>query len=277
MLETPTYSIALILLAFQVVSVVFSLIVKGIQQALLKRRKVGMLAAVNHSVHELTLLGFVSLVLIALQNTITNICVGKGYFDTSWTVLNYVYSEGNCPCCLEHTNSVQQCVLEYAACGNSLEPFCNCDMKDPACVGEVEAYEGAGEEQGTGVYCEGARTIDGYQCSEGKVKAVSYLTLEQVHLLIFTVSIIHVFAGFVLYGICRLRVKLEWGSWEKCPTVHSEKVQEALAEYFKGLDQQKNLVRKSQELVTQSSAEEGEEMHKSASCPRIDDALEHGE
>eukprot|EP00889_Picochlorum_renovo_P001456 jgi/Picre1/28486/NNA_003890.t1 len=66
-LETPTYSIALILLAFQVVSVVFSLIVKGIQRALLKRRKVGMLAAVNHSVHELTLLGFVSLYLLRFK------------------------------------------------------------------------------------------------------------------------------------------------------------------------------------------------------------------
>ncbi|KAI8105738.1 hypothetical protein M9434_000320 [Picochlorum sp. BPE23] len=278
-LETPTYSIALILLAFQVVSVVFSLIVKGIQRALLKRRKVGMLAAVNHSVHELTLLGFVSLVLIALQNTITNICVDKGYFDTSWTVLSSVYSEGYCPCCLEHTNSVQQCVLEYAACGNSLEPFCNCDMKDPSCVGEVAAYEAVvEEEEEQGIYCEGPRTIDGYQCSEGKVKAVSYLTLEQVHLLIFTVSIIHVICGFVLYGICRLRVKLEWGSWEKCPTVHSEKVQEALDEYFKGLDVQKDLMRKSQEVAKQDGAANGgEEMHKSASCPRIDDALEEGE
>eukprot|EP00889_Picochlorum_renovo_P001455 jgi/Picre1/28485/NNA_003889.t1 len=124
-------------------------------------------------------------------------------------------------------------------------------MKDPSCVGEVAAYEAVVEEEEQGIYCEGPRTIDGFQCSEGKVKAVSYLTLEQ------TTS------------------EIRMGFMGEMPTVHSEKVQEALDEYFKGLDVQKDLMRKSQEVAKQGgAADEGEEMHKSASCPRIDDALE---
>ncbi|WPT11598.1 MLO-like protein 11 [Picochlorum sp. SENEW3] len=241
LLETPTYSIALLLLMFQAIATVFSLIVKGTQNALSNRGKVHLLHAVNHSVHELTLLGFVSLIITALQESVTSICVGKAYADSSWTILSHVYSEGYCPCCLENTKHVQQCVLEYAACGNPTEPFCNCDLKDPFCVAEDEE-EVLGEE---GVYCEGPNTIEGNQCAEGKVNALSFLAVEQVHLLIFTVSIIHVLCGFVLYGICRLRVTLEWRSWEKCPTVHSEKVEQALEGYFKSLDAQESVIESS--------------------------------
>ena len=272
LLETPTYSIALLLFMFQVVCIAFSVIVKGIQNALSKRGKVYLLHAVNHSVHELTLLGFVSLIITALQDSFTNICVKKELLaNSAWTVLRHVYSEGFCPCCLENTKHVQQCVLEYAACGNTVEPFCNCDLKDPSCVAE-DMEEIFGEEEN--VYCEGSNTIEGNQCAEGKVNALSFLSIEQVHLLIFTVSIIHVLCGFVLYGICRLRVMIEWRSWEKCRTMHSEKVDQALEGYFKGLD--------AQESVTESSrnSKRNTDMERNDSCPRMDDdvniAVEEG-
>jgi hypothetical protein len=275
-LETPTYSIALLLVVFQAVSIIFTLVIKSIQNALRKRRRLGLLAAVNHSVHELTLLGFVSIVLISLQETITSICVDAGFFNPSWTVLSYVYGEGNCPCCLGSTSYVQQCVLEYAQCGNPQDPMCNCDYRDPTCVSpnpvaiaynetKIAARRFLLAEEAPNVACEGARAIDGSGvCSEGKVKAVSFLALEQVHLLIFSLSIVHVICGFVLYGLAVLRVRWEWGKWEKQPSLHSEKVQQALEGYYSGLNS----------VLFRKSMTRGNDMHESKSCPRMEDAEE---
>lgn len=279
-LETPTYSIALLLVVFQAVSIVFTLIVKGIQNVLKKRRRMGLLGAVNQSVHELTLLGFVSIVLISLQEPITGICVDAGFFDPAWTVLQYVYGEGYCPCCLEHTKYVQQCVLQYAQCGNtSGDPFCNCDMQDPTCVsygtpiGDISPYEDGGRRlRATAVSgdetfaCEGPRALDGgSECPEGKVKAVSFLALEQVHLLIFSLSIMHVVCGFVLYGLSVLRVKWEWGQWEASPDVHHQKVQEALQEYYSSLDAT-SLFRKSLSRTSGTNV-----THEDSLCSRMEE------
>ena len=109
LLETPTYSIVLVLLCFQAVSIIFSVSVKGIQHVLRSRRRLGLLEAVNHSVHELTLLGFVSIVLLALEDVISKICIDASYFRADWTILQFVYAEGYCPCCLEETSNVQGC------------------------------------------------------------------------------------------------------------------------------------------------------------------------
>jgi hypothetical protein len=272
-LETPTYSIALLLLVFQAVAIVFTLIVKGIQNYLKKRRRLGLLDAVNQSVHELTLLGFVSIVLISLQEAITSICVDAGFFNPSWTVLSYVYDEGSCPCCLERTKYVQECVLEFAQCGNITgDPFCNCDGKDPTCVSYPPATRYDLDRkllEDAAVTCEGPRTLDGgKQCAPGKVRAVSFLTLEQVHLLIFSLSIIHVVAGFVLYGLSVLRVTWEWGRWETSPDVHHEKVQQALEGYYSSLEASA-LFRRSMGYKENPAGHT--RMHESNSCPGLDD------
>lgn len=230
----------------------------------------------NQSVHELTLLGFVSIVLISLQESITSICVDAGFFNPSWTVLHYVYGQGSCPCCLEKTKYVQECVLEFAQCGNSTgDPFCNCDGQDPACVSYPSAtlYDTNRKLLAeTTATCEGPRTLDGgNQCAPGKVKAVSFLTLEQVHLLIFSLSIIHVICGFVLYGLSVLRVTWEWGRWEASPDVHHEKVQQALQGYYSSLEAS-SLFRKS--MSHKDNTTMNTSIHESRSCPGMDDVDE---
>lgn len=181
--------------------------------------------------------------------------VYPGYFDTSWTVLSHVYNENFCPCCLKNTNNVQQCVQEYAKCGNPIDPFCNCDVKDPTCVANVSYIdyldgslyapqtegrrllaEESGEEGQSKYECEGPVTLDSQGCPEGKIRAISFLVLEQLHLLIFTMSIIHVLCGFVLYGLSMLRVHLEWNKWEKEEDPHAAKVEQALQPYFENLN-----------------------------------------
>lgn len=234
-LETPTYSIVLVLLAFQAVAVLFTVVVKFIQHQLRSRRRLGLLDAVNHSVHELTLLGFVSIILLTLEEPISDICVNASYFRADWTILQFVYGEGDCPCCLESTKHVQECVLKYASCGDMSgvgDEFCNCDQADPTCVYPKEDTVVEPEEQ----KCNGPIALDGQdQCGEGKVRAVSILALEQVHYLIFLLSIVHVLCGFVLYGLAWIRVRWEWGRWEKQHDVHHEKVSEALKDYYDDL------------------------------------------
>lgn len=73
-LETPSYVIALVLLIFQAIAVAFTFCVNQLKTFLRRRKRWGMLAAVEHSVMELTLLGFVSLCLIGLQKPLTRIC-----------------------------------------------------------------------------------------------------------------------------------------------------------------------------------------------------------
>lgn len=242
-LETPTYSIVLVLLAFQVLTILFTVVVKSIQHVLRSRRRLGLLDAVNHSVHELTLLGFVSIILLTLEQPISDICVDSAYFRADWTILQFVYGEGYCPCCLESTKNVQKCVLEYASCGDLSgegDEFCNCDGADPTCVYPKEGTVVPPEDQ----VCNGPIALDGQdQCGEGKIRAVSILALEQVHYLIFLLSIVHVLCGFVLYGLAWLRVKWEWGRWEKQRDVHHEKVSEVLKDYYSDLE--KTLQRRS--------------------------------
>jgi hypothetical protein len=270
-LETPTYSLTLLLLTFQVVSIIFTVIVKTIRYALKKRRRFGLLKAVDHSVHELTLLGFVSIILLSLERVITDICIDASFFRPDWTVLQSVYGKNECPCCLENTKYVQKCVLEYASCGDSSpggDAFCNCDGQDPTCVPQKLTGEEA--EPYAAQVCNGPVALDGLgQCGEGKVRAVSYLALEQTHLLIFLLSIIHVVCGFVLYGLAWFRVKWEWGKWETASDEHHEKVREAISMYYNDLDT--TLQRRSMNHAELTAREQS-----TASCPELEGADEAG-
>ena len=224
--------------------------------------------------------------------------VDPGYFDSSWTVLSHVYNENFCPCCLENTKNVQQCVQEYAKCGNPVDPFCNCDNKDPTCVANVSYIdyldgalyapqpegrrllaEESGNEGSSRYECEGPVTLDSQGCPEGKIRAISFLVLEQLHLLIFTMSIIHVVCGFVLYGISMLRVRLEWKNWEKEEDPHVAKVEEALQPYFENLNValvRRSMTRRPPEgedspgPEVQEQANGGKQLHQASSAPELE-------
>lgn len=112
--------------------------------------------------------------------------------------------------------------------------FCNCDQQDPTCVqsffaeGSTVPYEE--------LVCDGPVALDGRGvCGEGKVRAVSILAMEQTHYLVFLLSIIHVVCGFVLYGLAWVRVRWEWGRWEKDHDVHRDSVNKVLEGYHSDL------------------------------------------
>lgn len=73
-LETPTSILAVVFLCLQAMSIIFQFIVNSLKRLLRSRNRLGMITALDHSVWELTLVGFISLCLIALQSQITSIC-----------------------------------------------------------------------------------------------------------------------------------------------------------------------------------------------------------
>lgn len=228
-----------------------------------------------------------------------------------------MYSQNQCPCCLEATSNIQQCTLQYAACGNPIDQFCNCGGQDPTCVASLgipdtmrtdggytnynsaAAYAPAAEvaagshsagkrrslmsesvAAAEGIYCDGAVTVYPV-CGPGKMPAVSFLALEQVrrnigypsyarcmpdrlllynslhgflefitpctllnpkflslqvHLLIFTVSIVHVLCGFLLYFASMATIWWRWAHWEARDDPAVRRVQKKLKEYFASFD-----------------------------------------
>ena len=83
----------------------------------------------EHLVEELTAIGFISLVLIALQGPFESICVSySSSVLSSWTYLDNVQG---CDCCLSHTAGVDRCFQQQRQCGPY---YCNCDAQDPQCL-----------------------------------------------------------------------------------------------------------------------------------------------
>jgi len=180
-----------------------------------------------------------------------------------------MYSTSSCPCCLRDTKYTQECILEYANCGNANDPFCNCNQQNATCVqpyveetveitdtvtGEdAEATadglrrllaSGSGDASITGEftdatlqqYCLDDVTVPASSCPPGKMPAVSYLALEQVHLLIFTIACIHVFLGALLYLAASARLWLQWSRWNARDDPHTILVQDKLKDYYSSLN-----------------------------------------
>ena len=73
-LDTPTYTLALLLLFFLVVSISFEWGTHWLIKWFRRRKRNGLAQAVVNLMGELTLVGLVSLLLIALQGPISSIC-----------------------------------------------------------------------------------------------------------------------------------------------------------------------------------------------------------
>lgn len=284
-LETPTSILAVVFLCLQAMSIIFQFIVNSLKRLLRSRNRLGMITALDHSVWELTLVGFISLCLIALQSQITSICVTASPARSSWSIIQRMYSTNTCNCCLQETQYTQQCILEFSSCGNQLDPFCNCNNQNATCVQPytvetVEITDTLTGEQATAVengipattaagitspsaeglrrllagsgggasisggstsatleqYCLEDVTVPSSSCPPGQMPVVSFLALEQVHLLIFTIAVVHVFLGFLLYLAASARLWLQWSRWNIRDDPHTILVRDKLEEYYTSLD-----------------------------------------
>uniref|UniRef100_A0A1D2A4C2 MLO-like protein n=2 Tax=Auxenochlorella protothecoides TaxID=3075 RepID=A0A1D2A4C2_AUXPR len=195
--ETPTYIVALVLVFFLVLSFLFNLIMGRIRDHLRRTNRRGFLAAVEKMTEELTTLGLISLILLSIQRYISSICVsGTDGARPAWSLGTRLARE--CACCLASSTGVQACLLRAGGptCLGG-EGLCACDAH--AC------------EAGADVPCVGVQP-GLTSCGEGRVPLVSFLALEQVHILIFVVALTHVACSFFLHSVARARIRL-WRRW----------------------------------------------------------------
>ena len=85
----------------------------------------------DKAVLELTLLGFVSLILMLFQDYIPEICIAFKPEQVQWTLLDNL---DNCPCCLENTYGVTTCAMMEHSCGfnsTTKQPYCGCSLGWP--------------------------------------------------------------------------------------------------------------------------------------------------
>lgn len=105
---------------------------------------------------ELTLLGFVSLILLLFQKYLPDICIPYKGEGQEWTLLSNM---GSCPCCLKDTAGLTTCAQMYQGCavnGTTRQPFCGCD------AGWAESTYAPPPGQAVNPYCQA------YETSESK-------------------------------------------------------------------------------------------------------------
>ena len=93
-----------------------------------RRGRDGLAKVVEKVVMEVTMLGFVSLILLLFQKYVPEICVPLHDHAVQWTLLQNL--EG-CPCCLADTADITTCAQMYHGCSFNItaqEPYCGCSL-----------------------------------------------------------------------------------------------------------------------------------------------------
>lgn len=146
LLQTPTYILAIVFFIFLALSFAFELAIHHLKHYLQKRGRHGMSQAVDKLVLELTLLGFVSLLLTAFSGPLGRMCVNYSDTMADWTLSSNIKG---CPCCLAHTEGFTYCAqMEHGCLFNSTsrKPYCDCDVTGTSAYVE-EGYEAYVEER----------------------------------------------------------------------------------------------------------------------------------
>ncbi|DBA84760.1 hypothetical protein WJX77_002067 [Trebouxia sp. C0004] len=239
-LETESYITALVFLTFLALFITFEKVLEWRRASLKRRRKFGLLAAVEASTSELMLFGVASLLLTIFQDSIASICI-KAPSSASWTILSQL---NGCPCCLKNTKSVTECFFEGEGCGPAL---CNCNDADPACLKASEAGErrllAAARMPGTrgllhdsynAMQCVGINEYSQPECGNrpGYKQALSTNAIHQIHMFLFYIALCHIICGYVMIRISSARVDI-WRQWLLDDDAHSKAVHEALQRFSK--------------------------------------------
>lgn len=133
--ETPTYVLALVLAFFLIAATLFGWATEGSMSWLRRHNRPGLAAAVARMVEELTTVGLLSLILIALQGPVTSICIEVNSSWNSWMLARSVVDvagEG-CRCCLLNTKGIGECRYEATECNYRFligEAFCDCGYEE---------------------------------------------------------------------------------------------------------------------------------------------------
>ncbi|WIA19678.1 hypothetical protein OEZ85_005606 [Tetradesmus obliquus] len=120
LLETSPGAIAVIIVFFLVVTLGFEKGLHHVKHSLKRRKKLGLLAAVDNLSSELMLLSVATLLLTALAPAITTICMPQGNTYKPW-----LSNVKGCACCLAKTKGVTPCFMQERECPADFKKQCN--------------------------------------------------------------------------------------------------------------------------------------------------------
>ncbi|VVA98488.1 unnamed protein product [Arabis nemorensis] len=175
---SPTWSVAIVLTVFVVVSLIVERSIYRLSTWLRKTKRKPLFAALEKMKQELMLLGFISLLLTATSSTIANICVPSSFYNDRFVPCTRSEIEEE----LENESAVKRNLLTKSVFSN---------------IFRRRRLEG----------------INQATCSEGHEPFVSYEGLEQLHRFIFIMAVTHVTYSCLTMLLAIVKIH-SWRIWE---------------------------------------------------------------
>ncbi|KAL1206615.1 MLO-like protein 11 [Cardamine amara subsp. amara] len=174
---SPTWSVAIVLTVFVVVSLIVERYIYRLSTWLRKTKRKPMFAALEKMKEELMLLGFISLLLTATSSTIANICVPSSFYNDRFAPCTRSEIEEE----LESDSTVKRNLLTKSLFFN--------------------------------IFRRRLESIKHTTCSEGYEPFVSYEGLEQLHRFIFIMAVTHVTYSCLTMLLAIVKIH-SWRIWE---------------------------------------------------------------
>ncbi|XP_010482780.1 PREDICTED: MLO-like protein 11 [Camelina sativa] len=174
---SPTWSVAIVLTVFVVVSLIVERSIYRLSTWLRKTKRKPMFAALEKMKEELMLLGFISLVLTATSSTIANICVPSSFYNDRFVPCTRSEIQEE----LESGSTVKRNLLTKSLFFN--------------------------------IFRRRLGVIKQTTCSEGHEPFVSYEGLEQLHRFIFIMAVTHVTYSCLTMILAIVKIH-SWRIWE---------------------------------------------------------------
>ncbi|KAG7534117.1 Mlo-related protein [Arabidopsis thaliana x Arabidopsis arenosa] len=174
---SPTWSVAIVLTVFVVVSLIVERSIYRLSTWLRKTKRKPMFAALEKMKEELMLLGFISLLLTATSSTIANICVPSSFYNDRFVPCTRSEIQEE----LESGSTVKRNLLTKSLFFN--------------------------------IFRRRLDVIKRTTCSEGHEPFVSYEGLEQLHRFIFIMAVTHVTYSCLTMLLAIVKIH-SWRIWE---------------------------------------------------------------
>ncbi|KAL9814209.1 MLO-like protein 11 [Arabidopsis thaliana] len=174
---SPTWSVAIVLTVFVVVSLIVERSIYRLSTWLRKTKRKPMFAALEKMKEELMLLGFISLLLTATSSTIANICVPSSFYNDRFLPCTRSEIQEE----LESGSTVKRNLLTKSLFFN--------------------------------IFRRRLDVIKRTTCSEGHEPFVSYEGLEQLHRFIFIMAVTHVTYSCLTMLLAIVKIH-SWRIWE---------------------------------------------------------------
>ncbi|EOA26798.1 hypothetical protein CARUB_v10022893mg [Capsella rubella] len=179
--ETPTWAVAVVCFVLLFISIMIEYFLHFVGHWFKKKHKKALYEALEKVKAELMLLGFISLLLVVLQDPVSQICIPRKVAST-WH-----------PC--THHQEMVKYGKDYVDDGRKiLEDFDSTDVFGPRRSLATKGYD---------------------KCAEkGKVALVSAYGIHQLHIFIFVLAVFHILYCIITYALGKTKMK-KWKSWEK--------------------------------------------------------------